>query len=574
MPASIADARVLVDELVAQGVGAAVLSPGSRSAPLAYALYAAANDGRIELHVRIDERSAGFTALGMAKVSGAPVVVVTTSGTAVANLHPAVLEAAHSGIPLIAMTADRPLRLRGVGANQTIDQVGVFGPAVRLDLDVGGAAAGLLHGTAEASPAGSSPRTEYFQDVVVRALAAATGALDGNAGPVHLNVAFDEPLVPSVDGPAAGTIGSTRRVLARPSLHASDAYELSPLDGTVVVAGDGAGPAARALAEDGGWPLFAEPSSGAYGGANTIPAYRLLLGGTGLADAIRRVVVLGRPTLSRPITRLLAREGVDVVVVAQRPQWADPSRRAGLVVPAVTTLRGADQESKWLAAWRAAGERAAAAVEAVLAEDAGLTGLAVAVEVLARLGDGALLVAGSSNPIRDVDLVWPAAFRWDPGRAGITVLANRGVAGIDGTVSTAVGAALAAPGRRSYALLGDLTFLHDSNGLLIGPLEVRPDLTIVVVNDGGGGIFHLLEPGEPSYAEPFERVFGTPHGADLGALCTAHRVGHVRVRSRSDLNEALGAEGAGLRVIEAVADRSGLRDLHQRIAARVTGSRS
>ena len=307
-------AREIVTELVRGGVGHVVLAPGSRSAPLAYALLSAHDAGWLRLHVRVDERIAGFVALGLARAEGAPVAVVTTSGTAVANLHPAVLEAAHSGVPLVVVSADRPHEMRRTGANQTTEQVGIFAAAPRWAADL---------------PADTPPAAA--RQVVVRALAAATGARSGDPGPVHLNLAFRDPLVPAAPW-EPGPVPARRAVVA--ARGAGTAAELPAGGRTVVVAGDGAGPDAARVAEVGGWPLLAEPTSGARTGPNVIAAYRLLL--AELGRDVERVLVFGHPTLSRPVSALLARTDVDVVVVAPTGAvWPDVAGTAGRVVDAV-----------------------------------------------------------------------------------------------------------------------------------------------------------------------------------------------------------------------------------------------
>jgi 2-succinyl-5-enolpyruvyl-6-hydroxy-3-cyclohexene-1-carboxylate synthase len=344
---------------------------------------------------------------------------------------------------------------------------------------------------------------------------------------------------------------------------------------TVLVAGDGAGPWARRLAEVNGWPLLAEPSSGARGGAHALAAYRLLLADERLGGAVRRVVVAGRPTLSRPVQRLLGRPDVEVVVLAPRGgDWPDAARNAAdvlLDVPARMRQGRMGAPDGWLAAWQAADAAAGAAIDEVL--DAGehgprsrsgprVTGPVLA-RAVARVSLPAdVLVVGSSNPVRDLDLT----ARWD---APPLVLANRGLAGIDGTVSTAAGVALGLPHRRVRALLGDLTFLHDVGGLLRGPLEHPVDLQLVVANDDGGSIFATLEPGEPGRADVFERVFGTPHGVDLAALCAAYGVRHTRVGDVDGLLPALAAPGRGLSLVEVRVDRAGRRELGERLAAAV-----
>ena len=333
---------------------------------------------------------------------------------------------------------------------------------------------------------------------------------------------------------------------------------------TVVVAGDDAGPAARLLAERAGWPLLAEPSSGARRGTQALRTYRLLLG-TPLGAEIERVVVFGRPTLSRPVTRLLAREDVEVLVVPGRGVW--PVRPPGSVVldgiPGPPDPDATDWSARWQTADRDLGRR----IDRLLAEEPGLTPYAVAAVVSAALPAESLFVIGASSPIRDLDIMEEPA----PVGERRKVIANRGLSGIDGTISTAIGAALGRESPRNIALMGDVTFLHDQSSLVLGPEEERPDLTIVVVNDDGGAIFSMLEQGAPEHAASYERLFGTPHGVDLGALCAATRTPHLRVTSRPELEQALASPNGGIEVIEAVVDRSNRRDLDARIRALAAG---
>lgn len=550
MNPSTALATVLVDELVRCGVREAVLCPGSRSAPLAYALQEADRAGRLRLHVRVDERSAGFLALGLAKVTRVPAVVVTTSGTAVANLHPAVLEAHHGQVPLLVLSADRPPELRGTGANQTTTQPGIFGPAVRWSHELG---------TPERRP-GQVPS---WRSAVCRAVAASRGRPGGVAGPVHLNVPLREPLVPTADGVWPDELEGRRDGAPWVEVPPAAVGHSRPVDAvprTLVVVGDlpepGLAEAAIDWARESGWPVVAEPFGG--GGEGVVPHGPLLLGAEDwLARHLpERVITVGRITLARPVARLLRRTGVVVETVTASPAWADP----GHTVSAVHDLGVLHhpvpcEDPRWTATWREAGTAVAKAVA-----EAGLpwpTGLAVAEAVLGAVPHGSLLFVGSSNAVRDLDLSADRTSR-------AAVVANRGLAGIDGCVSTAVGLALAVT-VPTYALLGDLTFLHDSGGLLIGPHEPQPDLTLVVTNDDGGGIFTLLEPGEPERSADFERVFGTPTGTNLAALCAAHGVHHQRVEDREALVDAVAQRPDGLRVLEVAVDRSGHRAAHDRL---------
>jgi 2-succinyl-5-enolpyruvyl-6-hydroxy-3-cyclohexene-1-carboxylate synthase len=578
--AATALARTVVDELVRGGVRDLVLSPGSRSAPLALAAHASAAVAGLRLHTRIDERTAAFLALGLARTSHRPVVVVTTSGTAVANLHPAVLEAHHSGIPLVLLTADRPAHLRGTGANQTTEQPGIFAGAVRAALDLPPPVPG--HQERE--------QVVGWRAAVARSLITAAGGGVIGRGPVHLNLQLEAPLTPDVaDGWSAATDGRPGRHpwttgLERP---APSTEPVAALERTVVVAGDDAGPPARILAEAGGWPLLAEPTSGARTGDHAIRTYRLLLTDPDLADRVEQVVVAGHPTISRPVQRLLSRSDLEVVALvppgAGAGWWTDAghavSRVARALVPegVAPGWRADDgrdsprEASPWLAQWRRRDADVSAGLDVLLDEWADLTPHHVAREVAAALPAEGLLFVGSSNPVRDLDLMVP---RYEPGRRRL-VVANRGLAGIDGTVSSAIGAALGRPhSSRALALVGDVTFLHDLTGLVIGPDEARPDLTVVVVNDDGGSIFAMLEQGASGHAASFERVFATPHGADLAALCAGLRVPHLQVRSRAALRHALSSPAGGIEVVEAVVRRDDRRALDEAIRAlvRTTGT--
>lgn len=579
---------VVVDELVRGGVREVVLCPGSRSAPLAYALVAAERAGHLRLHVRVDERSAGFLALGLARGSRMPVAIVTTSGTAVANLHPAVLEAHHAGVPLVVVSADRPHELRGIGANQTTAQPGIFGGSTRWSADL----------PAPVARPGLGP---FWRSTVCRALAAAAGHIGGEPGPVHLNVALREPLVPdlapdvtpdladeAVGGSASGQTNEptpdptadwpdnldgradrapwVRTGVTEVTNWSHPSHPVTPLDEvarTLVVVGDTRDPAlgerAAAWATERGHPIVAEPFGTAALRAEALPHGPLLLTVTDWLDAHapERVVVVGRVTLSRAVGALLRRPGLVVEVVTEGSQWPDPSHVAAAVHPPAALRLGGpttpDDDHGWAQQWCSAAARLADAVAAQ--PFPWPSGLAVASAVVDGLPGDGVLVLGPSNPVRDLDLAIAGSITDE-------VLANRGLAGIDGVVSTAVGVALARDLVPTVALVGDLTFLHDTNGLLIGPGEQVPDLTLVVVNDDGGGIFTTLEPGAPERAADFERVFGTPTATDLGALCQAHGIRHEVVATSADLTDAVAQPHHGIRVVEVRVDRATHRAAH------------
>lgn len=544
MNPSTALARVLVDELVRGGVAHAVLAPGSRSAPVAMALAA---ESRVRLHVRIDERSAGFLALGLAKVSRRPVAVLCTSGTATASLHPAVLEAAHSGVPLVVLTADRPPELRGTGANQTVDQIGLYGAAVRFGVDVG-------------VPAARAGAVGYWRSVVARSLGAATDPR--HPGPVHLNLALREPLVPDqdpdwpepLDGRTGGGPWTWLHHRAPEPMRLADLLGAEIPDRGAVVVGDGAVDPGGAVALAGalGWPVLSEPTGNARTGEHAITAYPLLLADPSFAAETRPdvVIVVGKPGLSRSLLGWLG-TATRQVLVDPSAGWADPLRRADAVVASLPIAPGRPA-TDWLGRWQDADRVARKAVDDVLDGTEALSEPRLARDLLAALPAGVLLVAGSSRPIRDVEAY--------AGCHGATVIGNRGVSGIDGLVSTAVGAALAHDGP-AYALLGDLSFLHDHNGLILGPGETRPDLTIVVVDNDGGGIFSMLPPA--AFGDGFERVFGTPHGLDLTAVAAAAGWPATVVERAAELAAALADPGP--RVVLVRTDRAETAELHRRL---------
>lgn len=510
----------LLATLVAGGAKRIFLAPGARSQALAIAAGQLAEAGKAELFIRLDERSLGFTALGSALATDDPAIVITTSGTAVANLHPAVLEAHHSGVPLILLTADRPHELRGVGANQTTDQVGIFADAVRVCFDV------------EAPDEDGS--LDSIEELARVAITAARGLGGQNAGPVQLNLAFREPLSSSL--PNAATVEPTPLSLEPENVE----LEFAVLDGatpTVVIAGAEAGPDAVELAEAFGWPLLAEPSSGARWGANAILGYRLIFDQQpALAAQIGRVIVFGKPTLSRAVIRLMFNEGVDVVVVkSRRMGHFDVAHRASAFVDEITVDSEVDFD--WLRQWQLADQtlRLAAPVNAELSRREIVEALWAATE------NAQNLVLGASRMIREAET-------WAPAKP-INVFSNRGLAGIDGTIATATGIALAS-GQKTRVLLGDLTFLHDVGSLVIDPVDSPQDIQLVVVNDHGGSIFEALEMAKALPATAFDRLFRTPQNVNLAALALAYGWRHEFVQNEDELRAALELEGRVLIEVE------------------------
>jgi 2-succinyl-5-enolpyruvyl-6-hydroxy-3-cyclohexene-1-carboxylate synthase len=534
-PAS-AFATALLGELVRRGVRDVVLSPGSRSQALGLAAAQFERAGLLRLRVRIDERSAGFLAIGLAVESGAPVVVVTTSGTAVAELHPAVLEAAHSGVPLILLTADRPAELLGIGANQTTRQAGIFGVAARW-LDI------------------AAPEDGGDHDAAAAALA--DDVLDGISGPVHVNLAFRDPLSAPVLLP---DVEPGAWVPAVEAVEPAETLELRPLPGTVVIAGSGAGPQAEEAARGLGAPLLAEVASGARFGPNLVPAYRELLVTGNFGDRIERAIVFGHPTLSREVPALIERAGVETIVV-RSPGVDDynPGRHVATFADAVTVAEDPDAVEaarSWVGRWVAASrdlleqeeplgaaltddyaERAAFARDALAQLRAPVTRRALVEAVWQASWPHDRLVLGASRLIRELDRVATGK--------RIPVHANRGLSGIDGTIATATGVALASqaadderPGI-TRVLLGDLALLHDAGSLLAGDGEPRPRMQVIVGNDGGGTIFDGLEVAATADPALVDRVLLTPQTVDLAALASAYGWEYRLVANRGELDPAL-----------------------------------
>jgi 2-succinyl-5-enolpyruvyl-6-hydroxy-3-cyclohexene-1-carboxylate synthase len=541
--------RAFCDELARCGMQHACTSPGSRNTPVVLSLV---REPRIHCHSHIDERCAGFFALGAAKASGRPVAITCTSGTAAANLAPAVIEAHEARVPLIVLTADRPPELREIGAGQTIDQLKLYGATVKWFFEVG-----VQEATVE--------RLRWIRTLACRAY---WTALQGPPGPVQLNFPLREPLV--LDGVLSddGTARPDGRPYVSVDWHGErNAGEFrSAGKHPVIIAGQSAR-AGVAIAPLAAWaaeariPLLADPLSRARGGDAAIAHYDLLLRSAGFTAAHRpdRVIRIGDLPTSKPLRAWLAELDAEQIAIDPESAWHDPGSRVSWrqaeLGPAMVS------NPAWLAAWRDADAVAAAAIAAALGD--GLSEPAVAARLGAWLPPEATLFVAASMPIRDVEEFWAA--RPDPPR----VLANRGANGIDGTVSSAFGVAAVSDGP-VVLLVGDVTLAHDIGGLLAAR-RLGLSLTIVLLNNDGGGIFHFL----PVAGEDgFEEQVATPHGLDFAHAAALYGCSHRLVGSVSALRAAIDASlaGTGTSIIEVSTDRVENRALHARVADAVTAA--
>ena len=554
---SVDTARAILSALDDLGLTHVLYCPGSRSAPFAYALESGAFGGHA-MPV-LDERGAGFAAVGLARTGALPAVIVT-SGTAVAELTPAVLEASHARLPLLVMSADRPGELRGVGASQATFQSGLFGVHARACVDL--------------EPQEPS---RALVGQLSRAVAAACGAPTGTPGPVQINVAFRDPLTPQSRAPGAAGDSQDeamasfvpRPTRVQPTNAAPERWEdvVGAARAGLIVAGEGASPLAAQWSRASGFPLLAEPASGAWAGGGVTP-YEQAIVSSPLAGEVDTVVVTGRPTLSRPIHALLARPDVRVVVVDAHAPWVDISGNASVVVPALVAPLRPTCGAEWAARVRAAADEAGLRIDALLAAGSGHTMLSLA-RAVASATRGPL-VLGASNPVRAFDLAVESL-------AGRPVFSNRGQAGIDGTIATAVGIAaglgsarIATPDRageprddargraqasRVTAVMGDLTLCHDASSLALAA-ATGAELDIIVADDEGGGIFATLEHGNAATPEAYDRWFGVAQHVNYEALAAAYGVGFARAATPSELASVLADPPAGPRLIHAPVERA------------------
>lgn len=571
--ANTALASAFAEELARAGLRHAVVSPGSRSTPLAVALW---RQPEIEVTVLLDERSAGFFALGAAQVSGEPVALLCTSGTAAANYHPAVCEADESALPLVVLSADRPPELRGIGAGQTIDQIKLFGSSVRWFCEVGTHAAddeGLLH----------------YRSVACRALAAARG--ETRPGPVHLNLPWREPLAPlPVEGAVTATdplalqgrpgrpLTAVTRIDLEPSAFMLDevAGHIGDAIAGVIVAGRQLDPELREplahLARVSGFPILAEPTSqlrcGPHDRSHVVAGYDQLLRDEHFAKSVVPDLVLrfGEMPTSKPLRAWLAASGADQIVVDPYGGWNEPSRRAAALLRADPT----ELASGWAARlegegrpapeiWLAAEQVAREALESELSGGEEITEPALHLALGRAHRDGDLVYTASSMPIRDQEAFLPA------GETDALFLCNRGANGIDGLISAGIGAAHAG-GKPTTIVSGDLGLLHDIGGLA-ALRETSTPVRIVVIDNDGGGIFHFLSQQEALGSEEFEALLGTPHGVSVEKAASLFDLPHRPLTSLADLPAALAA-GTGL--IEVKTDRQTNASLHRHLSERVS----
>ena len=493
-------ARVIVRQIVQAGITDAVLAPGSRNAPLSIAFYQAEQAGLINLHVKIDERGAAFFALGLTKATGRAVPVICTSGTAVANFHPAVLEASHSNAPLLLLTADRPARLRRTGANQTTEQARIFGKAVRYFADISGAA--------------------YPMELPFNSL---------QSGPVHLNLQFEEPLIGDSDTSWLDQI----KIVAPKEFDRKGpgTFHTKSTRGLLIIGHDRAGLSQESVekfASELGWPVIAEdPLSFESATAHT----SIFLTSTKIRSEVKpdTVVIIGRTTLSRSVNSLIA-QARKTVIIDPRMGTVDQDRMGNQKFLTLPQIEVPTTDPDWVATWKKLGERASK----VVSELNTWSEETFARDFAAALPARASLFVASSRPIRDLE-------GFAKPRKDLQVFANRGLAGIDGNISTALG--IASRSEKTFAVLGDLAFLHDVSALAHAG---NPDLRLFVLDNNGGGIFSTLP---QAGVDGFEKIFGTPHGRDIQAIATSFGVKTSKISTSTELAKVVASPVKGFEIV-------------------------
>ena len=493
-------ARVVVRQIIESGVTDVVISPGSRNAPLSLAFFAAAEQELITVHIRIDERTAAFFALGVIKATGRPVAIVCTSGTAVANYHPAVLEAHHTNAPLLVLTADRPAMLRKTGANQTTEQARIFGKAIRYFADIDGPV--------------------YPMELPLDSL---------RMGPVHINLQFDEPLLPDDSGDWLSEIVPAPKSFVNRTKSAT--LRLVGARGVVVIGHDRGGLTVEEITEFTkvlGWPVIAEDP---LSFPDAVAHAAIFLTSQEIRSTLipQSVLVIGRTTLSRSINAFIKSSPIQYVV-DPRTATVDTDRQADRIFTSLPDLQGVIQSDDWIATWNKVAER----TKKLVASLDGWNEAVVARTIAAAIPDDTALFVSSSRPIRDLEgFALP--------RGGVVTYANRGLAGIDGNISTALGIAYAH--KATIAVLGDLSFLYDLTGL-INKEEIN--CRFIVINNDGGGIFSTL-PQRGSHG--FETLFGTPHGLNPADIAKAMGISAKQVSTLKDLEAEIKAPVLGISVV-------------------------
>jgi 2-succinyl-5-enolpyruvyl-6-hydroxy-3-cyclohexene-1-carboxylate synthase len=537
-------ARAIVQSCLDSGVKHVVISPGSRNAPLSWAFAQAEKTGLLSIQVRIDERDAGFLALGIAKATRKPVPVVVTSGSAVANLMPAIVEAFHSAIPVIVLSADRPQSFRGKSAPQTINQFGMFGTFVKSQIDV-------------------APDTTSMSEVCE----VIESSVIEHPGPVQVNVQFELPLLPALENlewqphvPSLNPLAKTKR----------DRKSIQVPSRGIFIVGDNADIDAieeiNQLSTKIGWPIIWEPSANAHMSQNAI-SHGVLILQAGIAPEVDVVVTFGTVGLSRATLGLLKSAPIHLAIHSELagPDSPDPVSSATEIFNSVPNFE-TTIDSDWLNQWQVLDDKASTAIATALAPDT-LTGPSAAKLVWDQAGDDDQLFVAASWPVRHLEA-------YAQKRNGLRVFGNRGANGIDGLISTAIGVGLGT-GKRTFILMGDIAFLHDLGGLNVGEGQTQPNLTIVVLDNNGSGIFSQLEQGANDYQEHFEKVFGTPHGKDLWVIAESLGIPAKQVTTKTELKFALESQEkiSGIKVIVCLTgDRNAENDLINQIVSQVKNS--
>lgn len=557
-----------MEVLARLGVETVVVSPGSRSTPLCVA---ASRNPRLETLVFLDERSAAFFALGLAKRRQRPVVLVCTSGTAAANYFPAVVEASMRGVPLLVLTADRPPEDRACSSGQTIDQIQLYGEYPRAFVEL-------------ALPEVEQPMLDYLRQTLVHAV---ERACNGNPGPVHVNVPFREPLSPQEEADpvvSANELEEAARVISRiceavrtvPAMDAVVVERLASHRRGLIVVGDvnasvseGAfAEAVGTIAKKLGWPVLADVLNPLRGHASKVPGlvaqYDTFLRDAEGTDVLRPDAVLQIGTLptSKCLRKWLKDVGATTFLLSERPVNTDPLHRVALPLSGsaeglAELLQSMDADADWLSVWQEQETSCAARLDAALDTEQGLFEGKAAWLLSRTVPEGSSVFLASSMSVRYAESFWSAGDR------AVSIFSNRGANGIDGTLSTALG--VAHKGAPAFLLTGDLAFLHDSNGLLAAK-QLEGSLTVLVMNNNGGGIFEHLPVAEQ--AVDFEALFATPQLVDVGQLCAAHGVAHCMVENWETLAKELASEAvSGVRVLELCTDRKADRDAFLRLVA-------